>query len=148
MLESRARASWNAVIAPMGSGTRARRRFASHPHRRDERLHADDIHDASQIISEHVQRHLGRYILQPLHQEVCRAHAHLQRPERVFDCLAAAAHGLRIGVEALLRSFHDVLVLPTGDDAVPGSRTARFEQAGRARIRIIPVYGAASVHGA
>ena len=35
-----------------------------------ERLYADDIHDAREIIGEHVQGHLGRNLRQALHTEL------------------------------------------------------------------------------
>ncbi len=35
--------------------------------RRDERLHAEDVHDPGEIVGEHVQGHLGGNLRQALH---------------------------------------------------------------------------------
>src|SRR6266513_1908874 len=88
--------------------------------RGQERLHADDVHDAREIVGEHVQGHLGRNLRQTLHQKVRRAHPHLERAERMLDCLTALAHCLRVRIETLLHSFEQVFVLP--------SRNARSEE--------------------
>ena len=53
-----------------------------------------DVHHAHEIVDEHVQRHLAADLRQALHQEVRRAHAHLQRPKRMLDCVTALAHRL------------------------------------------------------
>ena len=47
-----------------------------------------DVDDAREIVGEDVQRHLARDTRQRLHQKVHRAHARLDRRERVFDRLA------------------------------------------------------------
>jgi hypothetical protein len=44
------------------------------PHRGNQRRDAQDVHDAGEIVGEHVQRHLGAHAFQRLHQEVGRAH--------------------------------------------------------------------------
>jgi hypothetical protein len=41
---------------------------------------------------------------------VRRAHARLDRPERMLDGLAPPPHGVRIGIEAPLHSFEHVLI--------------------------------------
>ena len=64
-----------------------------HPHCRQERLNADDVHDAGEIVREHMQRHLAGDARQRFHQEVRRAHAGLDRAEGMLDRLAPAARG-------------------------------------------------------
>src|ERR1700686_2966820 len=56
----------------------------------------DDIHDARQIVGEYAERHLARDLRQRLHQEVRRAHPHLERAEGMLNRLALATHGLRM----------------------------------------------------
>jgi hypothetical protein len=68
-------------------------------------LNADEIHDAREILGEHVQGHLGGDLRQALHQEVSCPHPHLQRGEGMLDRLATLAHRLRIGIETLLHSI-------------------------------------------
>ena len=64
------------------------------PHSRSDRCQqrrcTDDIHDARQIVGEYAQRHLARDLRQSLHQEMRRAHPHLERREWVFSSLAAS----------------------------------------------------------
>ena len=81
-----------------------------------------------------MQRHLGGDLRQPLHQEVRRAHPHLERAERVLDRLAALTHGLRIFVEAPLHRLQYMLVLPAGDATLLARRAAVLDRAGAARI--------------
>ena len=52
------------------------------------------------FIGEHAQRHLGAHVLQPLHQEVRRAHSRRDGAEGMLDGLAAVARLLRMLVEA------------------------------------------------
>jgi hypothetical protein len=47
--------------------------------RRDERLHAEDVHNSGEIVGEHVQGHLGGNLRQALHQKGRRTHPHLER---------------------------------------------------------------------
>ena len=51
------------------------------PDRCHQWLDADDVHDARQIVGEHVQCHLAGNLRQRLHQKVRRAHPHLQCTE-------------------------------------------------------------------
>jgi hypothetical protein len=46
---------------------------------RQEGLHPDDVHDAGEVVGEHVQGHLGRNLGQALHQKVGCSHPHLER---------------------------------------------------------------------
>src|SRR6476469_6161605 len=85
-------------------------------------------------VGKHVQRHLGGDLRQPLHQEVRRAHPHLERAERVLDRLAALTHGLRILVETPLHRLQYMLVLPAGDATLLARRAAVLDRAGAARI--------------
>ena len=85
------------------------------PHRRQERLDADDVHDARQIVGQHMQCHLGGDPRQRLHQEVGCAHPGLDRAEGMLNRLAPLAHLLRMFVEPALHRLKNVLVLPSGD---------------------------------
>ena len=76
----------------------------------NQRLDANDVHDAGEIVGEDVQGHLARDTRQRLHQEVHRAHARLDRREGVLDRLAPLAHGLRVRVEPPLHGFEHMLV--------------------------------------
>ena len=76
--------------------------------RRDEGLHAEDVHGPREIVGEHVQGHLGGNLRQALHQKVRCTHPHLERTEGMLDCLAAHAHRLRVLIETLLHSFKHV----------------------------------------
>ena len=60
------------------------------PHRCQEPLHANDVHDPREIVGEHVQCHLGRNLRQAVHQKVRRAHPHLERAEGMLNRLAPA----------------------------------------------------------
>jgi hypothetical protein len=99
-------------------------------------LNTDDVHDAREIVGEHVQCHLGRYPRQALHKEVRCAHPHLQRREGVLDRLATLAHGLRIGIETLLHGFEHVLVFSSLDAPLICLRTLRFEWTVAAATRV------------
>src|SRR4051795_11837444 len=85
------------------------------PHRHHEWLDADDVHDAGEIVSEHVQCHLSGHAWQRLHQEVGCAHPGLDRAEGMLDRLAPLAHLLRMLVEPALYCLKNRLMLPTGD---------------------------------
>jgi hypothetical protein len=78
-------------------------------------LNTHNVHNAREIVGEHVQRHLGSYLRQALHQKVRCAHAHLERRERMLRRLASLAHRLRILVQTLLNGFEHMLVLPSGN---------------------------------
>jgi hypothetical protein len=60
----------------------------SRPDRCQQRPCTDYIHDARQIVGEHTERHLARDLRQRLHQEVRRAHPHLERAEGMLNRLA------------------------------------------------------------
>src|SRR5258708_10436277 len=63
-----------------------------------------------------------------------RAHAHLERAERVLDRLAALTHGLGILVETPLHRLQYMLVLPAGDATLLARRAAVLDRAAAARI--------------
>ena len=48
-----------------------------------QRLDANDVHHPGEIVGEHVACHLGGDLGQTLHQEVRRAHPHLQRAKGI-----------------------------------------------------------------
>jgi Transposase DDE domain len=85
----------------------------SRPDRCQQRPCTDGVHHARQIVGEHAERHLARDLRQRLHQEVRRAHPHLERAEGMLNRLAPAAHGLGILIQPLLHGFDNVLVLPS-----------------------------------
>jgi hypothetical protein len=66
-------------------------------------------------------------IREALHEEVCRAHPHLQRVERMVDRLAALGHGLRV----------HLLMLPALDAPLSAGRAAMLDRAVATRIRPI-----------
>src|SRR3954453_6590633 len=117
----------------------------SSPDRRQKRLHADDVHHAGEIVGKHVQRHLGGALRQPLHQEVRRAHPHLERAEGVLDRLAALAHRLRVLVKPPLHGFEHVLVFPPRDAALLSGRATTLDRAaaacaGRIAMQLLPMF--------
>jgi hypothetical protein len=65
-----------------------------------------------------VQRHFARDARQCFHQNVRRTHARFHGAEGMFDRFASAPHSVRIGVEALLYGFENMLVLPSGNTAL------------------------------
>ena len=88
---------------------------ATMPYRRHERLDAHDVHDARQIVGQHVQCHLGGDLWQRLHQEVGCAHPGLDGAERMLNRLTPLAHLLRMFVEPSLHRLENVLMLPSRD---------------------------------
>ena len=55
----------------------------------DEWPNADDVHDPRQIVGKHAQSHFGSDVLEPFHQEVGCAQAHLDGAEGMLDGLPA-----------------------------------------------------------
>jgi predicted DNA-binding protein YlxM (UPF0122 family) len=78
------------------------------PDRCQERLYADDIHDAREIIGEYVQGHFGRNLRQALHQKMRRAHPHLERAEGMLSRLAAQAQRRGLVALGLKENLKDV----------------------------------------
>ena len=105
--------------------------------RGDQRLGPDDVHDAGQIVGQHRERHLGLHIFEALHQKVRRAHARLDRPERMLDGLAAQRDLVGVIVQPFLDAFQDVLVLPTSDAPLFSRGASVLDHAGLAGIRPI-----------
>jgi hypothetical protein len=99
-----------------------------------QRLDPDDVHDSCQIVGQNRKCHLGGYLWKRFGQEVRRAHAGFHRTERMFDCLSPLPHGLGVVVEASLRLFQNVLMLPARDPPLLTSCTASFECAASADI--------------
>ena len=60
---------------------------------------------------------------------------HLQRAERMLDCLTALSHGLRVLIETFLHRLQHVLVLPACDAPLRAGRAAMLDRAVTARIR-------------
>ena len=100
------------------SGWSASARRALCRHRLDQRADTDDVHDPGQIVGKHAQRHLGSDVLQPLHQEMGRAHPGLDGAKGMLDRLAALTHGLGVLIEPPLDGLKDVFVLPASDPAL------------------------------
>lgn len=119
------------------STTRGARTSPLRPHCLDHFLDANDVDHAREIVSEHTERHFGRDLRQGLAQEVRRAHAHLERAERMLDDFAPRAHRIRVEVKALLHRFKNVFVLPSRDPTLRPRRALRLECAFPARRRPI-----------
>jgi hypothetical protein len=62
---------------------------ASGPHRLHQRSYSHDLHDAFEVVGQHMETHLGTDTRQPLGQEMSRAHPGFERAERMFDGLPA-----------------------------------------------------------
>ena len=73
--------------------------------------------------------HLGGDLGQTLHQEVRRAHPHLQRAKGMLGRLTTLAHRVRIVIEALLYGLQQMLMLPARDPPLLASRAALFNSA-------------------
>ncbi len=119
------------------------------PHSRSDRCQqrpcTDDIHDARQVVGEYAERHLARDLRQRFHQEVRRAHPHLERAEGMLNRLAPAAHGLGILIQPLLHNFENVLMLPSRDAAFFACGALILDCAGLAGVRpvasqLLPVF--------
>ncbi len=85
---------------------------------RDQRADADDVHDAFEIVGQHVQGHFGADSFQCLHLKMGRSHPVFDGPERMLDGFAPLAHLLRVLVKPLLDGLENVFVLPAGDPAL------------------------------
>ena len=94
-----------------------------------QRLTAHDVHHPGEIVGEDVERHFGSDLRQTLHQEVRRAHPHLQRTKGMLGCLATLAHRVRVLIETLLHGVQYVLMLPARDPSLLASRAALFNSA-------------------
>ena len=81
----------------------------------DERRDAENVDHTGQIVGEHRERRFGADVLQPLHQEMGRTQAHLDRAEGVLDRLAALSHRLRVFIETPLHVLHEMFMLPPCD---------------------------------
>src|SRR5213075_1832003 len=73
--------------------------------------------DAREIVGKHAERHLGGNLWQRLHQEVCGTHPHLQRSERMLDCLTTLTHtqpfdAAFVAVKSYDTEWATALVLP------------------------------------
>jgi hypothetical protein len=89
-----------------------------------QRLDADDVHDAGEIVGQNVQCHLGCDLWQRLHQEVGRTHPSLDRSEWMLNRLPPLLHG-----------FEHMLMLPSRDPSLRPGGALRLERAIRARRR-------------
>src|SRR5215470_20324749 len=72
---------------------------------REERLYPNDIHDAREIVGEHVQGHLGRDFGQTLHQKVGCSHPHLERSEPLVSPFSKARLTASIGMVEISAGF-------------------------------------------
>ncbi len=62
-----------------------------------------------------MKAHLGADLIERLGQEACGTHLRLDRPKRMFGCLSAHAHLVRIAIEPHLHRLDNRLVLPAFD---------------------------------
>ena len=73
------------------------------PHRGNQRADAEDVHDALEIVGEHVQRHFGADPLEAAHLEVGRPH-----PRKTTGDLGSSTKGrrhrgeMRVGAETVV----------------------------------------------
>ena len=86
-------------------------------HCRGQRADAHDVHDALEIIGQHVQGHFGADPFERLHLEVGRSHPGLDGPEGMLNGFTPLAHLLRMLIEPPLDGLKDVFVLPAGNPA-------------------------------
>jgi hypothetical protein len=94
------------------------------PHCRQERPDSHYVHDAGEVVGQHVQRHLCGDLWQRLHQEVGGAHPGLDGAEGMLDRFAPLPHLLWVLIEPALHGFENVLMLPSGDPTLlAGSAT-------------------------
>ena len=63
--------------------------------------HADDRHHALHVVGEHIERHLGGHLRQPLREKVRCTHPALDGAERMLRCLTTQGHLFRMVVEPL-----------------------------------------------
>ncbi len=77
-------------------------------HRCDQRDDAHDVHDAFEIVGQHVQGHFRADPFERLHLKVCSAHPLFDGPEWMLDGFAPPAHRLRMLVEPLLDGLEDI----------------------------------------
>lgn len=92
-------------------------------------MDAHHVHDAREVVGQHVQRHLGGNPWQRLHQEVRSSHPGFDRAEGVLDRLAPLAHLLRMLVEPALHRLENVLMLPSGNPSLLASGAAVLDDA-------------------
>ena len=85
------------------SGERTASWWWLRPHCRQQRLNAEDVHDACEIVGQYMQGHLGGHARNRLHQEVGCTHPH--------------AHRLRVLIETVLHGLEHVFVFPPCDPA-------------------------------
>lgn len=113
--------------------------FFSGPHRRDQRLGADDGDGAFEIVGQNMQAPLGGHVIHPPGLEVGGSHPGLQGSKDVLDGLSSDAHGLGVAVQHSLHGLDDGLVLPAGDAMLFGRGAmgfrAQFLQAERFQYR-------------
>src|SRR5262249_14107373 len=114
-------ARWQCGAALLGLGL--------YPDRGHQRLDAHDVHYPSEIVSEHVECHLGGNLGQTLHHKMRRPHPHLQRAKGMLGGLATLAHSVRVLVEPLLYGLQHMLMLPARDPSLLASSAALFDRA-------------------
>ncbi len=100
-------------------------------------MDAHDVHDAREVVGQHVQRHLGGNPWQCLHQEVCGSHPGFDRAEGMLDRLAPLAHLLGMLVEPALDGLENILMLPTRDPALAARRALGLERTAQTGCRPI-----------
>ena len=95
----------------------------------DQRSDAQDVHDALEIIRQHMQGHLGADPFESLHLKVGRAHSRLDRAGRMLDGLSPPAQHLRVFVETAFDGLDEMLVFPSRDPALGARGTAVLDGA-------------------
>ena len=115
-------------------------------HRRDQRGDAHDLHDAFEIIGQHVQRHFGADPFQRLHLEVGVSHPVLDGAEGMLDGLAPLAHFLRMLVEPLLDGLQNALMFPPRDPVLLARGALILDSTALAGIGPLAVQGQTLFH--
>src|SRR5262249_46969556 len=93
---------------------------------------AADGDDAFEVVSQHVEAHLGADPLEGPRQEVGRSHPSFDGAERVLHGLSSNAHNVRLLLQTLLHGIDDGFVLPSFDATLPTGRASRLHGAAAA----------------
>ena len=80
--------------------------------------YAKYVHDAFQVVGQHVEAHLGTHPPERSRQEVCGTHPVFERAEDMFDRTSTDGHRVGLPVESPLHRFKYIFVLPSSDPAI------------------------------
>jgi hypothetical protein len=80
--------------------------------------YAKYVHDALQVVGQHVEAHFGTHSPERPGQEVCGTHPVLERAEDMFDRTSTDGHCIGLPVESSFRRFKYIFMLPSSDPAI------------------------------